>query len=211
MTGQPTAIIRLAGERMCKTWPGRAWRPTPFMKIIILLVLAVVAAVSAADETDEEDPKPVSKEVGLALNHCHPGDPAHITVIPIPENEVRRGGFFTTTNNLLSLRDLSMLPSGLNRLEIRSICRGLTGEVQNVVIDLQRPPPPPKVTSRRVPRAVTNHVPVRAVVTNAPPLPPLPPGMAGAMPLPNAETNKVSYKDSQLMKNYYAKQGRRSQ
>jgi hypothetical protein len=187
--------------------------------MLILVVLALVAVVAAADETDEE-PKPVSKEVGLALAHCHPGDTALIHVIPIPENEVRRQGWFSTTNDLMTMGDFSMLPSGLNRLEIRPVCRGLTGEVSTVVIDLKRPPPPIKVGSRRVrpPVSTNSIVPTRFNASSTPdpiPLPPMPPGMASSLPLPDeqhgASTNKMSYRDMQIMKNYYAKQGRRSQ
>lgn len=190
------------------------------MKMLILVVLALVAVVAAADDTEtDEEPKPVSKEVGLAIAHCHPGDLALIHVIPIPENETRRQGWFSTTNDLLAMGDFSMLPSGLNRLEIRPVCRGLTGEVSTVVIDLKRPPPPVKVASRRVrtPVSTNSPVPIRMAADQTPsiPMPPMPAGMAGALPLPDeqhgASTNKMSYRDMQIMKNYYAKQGRRSQ
>lgn len=180
--------------------------------MLILLILSLLAICAAADETDDE-PKPVSADVGLQIKHCHPGDSALVTVTPIPENDNRRGGFFVTTNNLLVLRDLSMLPSGLNRLQIQSICRGMTGEVANVVVDLRRPPPPPKlelmelVKVRRV--RPGSPVPLRSSVTNKVPSPPLPPGLV--MALPDAETNRMSYKDSQMMKAYYSKPGRRNQ
>lgn len=179
--------------------------------LVILAVLAVLALLSAADET-EEDPRPVSGEVGLAIIHCHPGDRAVIHVIPIPENDSRRGGWFSTTNDVLNLEDLSMLPSGLNRLEIRSVCRGLTGAVATATIDLRRPPPPVKLASARArKRGSTNSpVPLRMDLARTP-LPPMPPGMAERMPLPDGETNRMSYKDSQLMKAYYSKPGRRNQ
>lgn len=183
------------------------------MKAIALVVLAILALYAAADETEEE-PKPVSKDVGLQINHCHPGDSAFITVIPIPENDVRCGGMFNTTNTILTLDDLSMLPSGLNRLQIRSVCRGLTGEVSSVVIDLQRPPPPPKLSIRKVRRvAPASPVPTRFNTTSntSPPMPPLPPGMAGMLPLPGGATNRISYKDQVMMKAYFSKPGRRSQ
>lgn len=179
------------------------------MKVIILLVLVALAAVAGADDT-EEDPTPVTKDAGLRLTHCHPGDVAWIHVIPLPENENRRGGWFQTTNTVLTLGDCSMLPEGLNRLEVRSICRGMTGEVSTAVIDVQRPPPPPKLGRAKIRRAHTNSVPVRfASAPERPPFPPTPPGMV--MPLPDGATNKISYHDQQLMQNYYSKLGRRSQ
>jgi hypothetical protein len=157
--------------------------------------------------------RPVSNSVGLSINHCHPGDRAVIHVIPIPENDVRLGGWFSTTNDVLKMDELSMLPSGLNRLEVWPVCRGLTGEVSHVVIDLQRPPPAIKFGTVRVnkPASTNSPVPLRMAAKTArewPPMPPLPPGMAGMMPLPDAETNRVSYKDSQLMKVYFSRQRR---
>lgn len=209
-------MIRLAGERACKTRRATAGRPKPvlIMRMILLVVLAVMAICAFADDT--EDPMPVSADLGLAIGHCHPGDRAVIRVIPIPENDSRLGGWFSTTNDVLAMKDLSMLPSGLNRLEIRPVCRGLTGEVRTAVIDLQRPPPPVKLAVVRVKRPAGTNSPVPTRMTAArgrewPPLPPMPPGMAEKMPLPDAETNRVSYKDSQLMKAYYSKPGRRNQ
>lgn len=170
--------------------------------MIALVILLVLAAIAFADETEEE-PIPVTMEEGFSLTHCHPGDAAQIKVIPIPMNAVRVRGWFTTTNSILTLKDLSMLPSGLNRLEVQSICRGMTGEVTSVVIDLQRPPPPPKVARARVIKP--SAVPIRTGPPEWPPLPPMPPGMAQMMPLPNAETNIMSYKDSVLMREYYSR------
>lgn len=152
---------------------------------------------------DSEEPMPVTSEAGFSISHCHPGDYANIHVIPIPINEVRHGGRFSTTNAILTLKDLSMLPSGLNRLEVQSVCRGMTGEVTSVVIDIQRPPPPPKI--QRAVLLKPSAVPIRSGPPEWPPLPPMPPGMAAAMPLPNAETNKMSYKDSVLMREYYSR------
>lgn len=184
------------------------------MKAFVLLaVLVVMAVISAADETEEE-PKPVSADLGLRIYHCHPGDRAVIHVMPIPENDARVQGWFSTTNEVLSLWDLSMLPSGLNRLEVQPVCRGLTGEVRTVVIDLQRPPPPVKIESVRIRRPkAPSPVPTRMTheTNEAPQFPPIPPGMAGLLPLPDAATNRISYHDQQLMKAYYSKPGRRNQ
>jgi hypothetical protein len=178
------------------------------MRTLLLLVLAAIAMVACADDTDDEQPRRVSARMGITLESCHPGvDEVLIHVIPIPENDVRRGGWFKTTNTALFLKDFSMLPSGLNRLETQAICRGLTGEVRSIVIDLQRPPPPVKVASVRAPANTNSPVPVRFAAR--PPQiqsPPLPPGMV--MPLPDAETNRMSYKDSQLMKAYYSRDRR---
>jgi hypothetical protein len=175
------------------------------MRIAILVVLAVLAMVAAADDVEEE-PREVTDKIGVTLESCHPGvDEVLVHVIPIPENATRLSGWFKTTNTVLFLKDLSMLPSGLNRLEVQSICRGLTGEVQSAVIDLKRPPPRPKIGSRRAPAHTNSLVPVR--LTHPPiPLPPIPPGMV--MPLPNAETNRVSYQDKELMRRYHARQRR---
>jgi hypothetical protein len=174
------------------------------MKLAILLVLAAIALISWGDEADDE-PRPVSSDLALALSPCHPGDRAVIHVIPIPANDRRSEGGFSTTNNVLTLRDFSMLPDGLNRLEVRRVCRGLTGEVSKVVIDLRRPPAPVKFGTVRVKKP--SPVPLRAART--PPAPPLPPGLVPA--LPDAQTNRMSYQDSQLMKAYYSKPGRRNQ
>lgn len=182
------------------------------MNVVVLVILSLLALCAAADET--EDPMPVSKEAVLAITRCHPGDPVLIHVTPIPENAARLQGWFTTTNDMLNLRDLSMLPSGLNRLDLRTVCRGLTGEVSSVVIDLQRPPPPPKVSSRRVRKVpAPSPVPTRfSTASNGPPpFPPIPPGMAGMLPLPGSPTNKISYHDQAMMKAYFSKQGRRSE
>lgn len=179
------------------------------LRTILLLVLAAIAMVAIADDTDEEQPRRVSARMGITLESCHPGvDEVLIHVIPIPENDVRRGGWFRTTNTVLFLKDLSMLPAGLNRLEAQPVCRGLTGEVHSFVIDLMRPPPPIKVGSKRAPENTNSPVPVRFAHRPVIQLPPLPPGMAGMMPLPDAETNRVSYHDQELMRRYYSRQKR---
>lgn len=169
------------------------------MKIIVLMVLAILTLLSLADETEEE-PKAITKDIGLTIEHCHPGDEATVHVIPIPKNPRRVEGWFNTTNSLISLSDLSMLPTGLNRLEIRTICRGMTSEVYSAVFDLQRPPPKPRV-GRKLIHEDTNNIS----------MPPMPPGMAMTLPLPGGETNHGTYKDLTMMKRYFETNKRRSQ
>lgn len=163
-----------------------------------LALLFVCAALA------EDEPLEITKDAALSIQHCHAGDKAVIHVVPIPINARRAEGWMITTNAVLGLPELSMLPEGLIRLEIQTVCRGLTGEVGRVVIDLRRPPPPPAVS--RVGVQKPSAVPLRF---GAVPAPPLPPGLALA--LPGAETNRMSYEDAQLMRRYYSKTGRRSQ
>lgn len=185
--------------------PGAVYFPG-HMKVIILLVLAALALVAGADDT-EDDPTPITKDEGLKLTHRHPGDIAWIHVTPIPENARRVGGWLQTTNTILTLGDCSMFPEGLNRLEVRTISRGMTGEVATALVDVQRPPPAPKLSRAKIRRSATNSVPVRLAAQ--PPAPPLPPGFVP--PLPGGATDRVSYHDFQLMQKYYSKTGRRNQ
>ncbi len=164
--------------------------------ILICLISLALAAVAIASEM-EDDPKPVTAQIGISLKHCHPGDKAVIHVVPIPKNSHRKEGWFTTTNSVLLLDDLSMIPEGVVRFDIQSVCRGMTSQVRVAYFDLQRPPPPPVVD---------------LVIIDDGPIPPLPPGVVMTnMPLPDASIDFGSYKDLQLMKQYFQKTGRRSQ
>lgn len=165
---------------------------------MILLGMAVLVTFAAGGLGDEEFPKGITEEIGLVLEHCHSDDSATIHVTPIPKNQQRVEGTFTTTNTLLTLRDLSMLPDGLNRLDIRTVCRGLTSAPSTMVIDLQRPPPKPRI-GRRMLSAATNQVSA----------PPIPPGIFLA--LPGGATNHGTYQDLELMKRYFEGNKRRSQ
>lgn len=107
---------------------------------------------------------------GLSIHACHADDSVMVEVAPVNTN--RLGGLFVTTNRVLRLRDLSMIPSGTNVFKMRTICAGSTGDVREVTVVLRRPPPMPNVW----------------LVVDA--LPPLPPGMI--LPLPNA-THHASY------------------
>lgn len=86
----------------------------------------------------------ISPDSGIAISHCHPGHFVSIHVYGQTE------GWFKTTNDFLTLKDLSMIPDGTNLFEIRSICRGMTSEVSVVQFNLQRPPPKPRIEKRRV-------------------------------------------------------------
>lgn len=174
------------------------------MRALILIILAILAIAATADET-EEDVKVIKGDIGIDISKCHPGHETLVHVIPIPINDRRAEGWFKTTNSVLSLRDLSMLPDGLNRIEFQNVCRGSTGELSSAVFDLQRPPPPPKVVVKLIrPKRTNSSVPLRFSAPSQPMMPPMPPGMAQHMPLPDAETNKMSYKDSWLMRQYYS-------
>lgn len=172
------------------------------MNFAILVILAVLAVCAAADETEEE-PVPISEVSGLEIISFCPGDEALVRVIPIPTNAARVGGLLITTNSVLTLNELSMLPPGLNRLEIQTIRNGLTGAVTSVVVDIQIPPPAPMVVPRLL--NVRKSGPLK-LAGESPPLPPMPPSFVP--PLPNASTNKISYHDAQLMKNYYSRRRR---
>lgn len=107
---------------------------------------------------------------GLTIHACHDDDAVMVEVQPLNPNRV--GGIFLTTNRVLRLRDLSMLPSGTNLLKMRTICAGSTSDVREATVVLRRPVPMPRI----------------GVMTDA--LPPMPPGFV--MPLPNS-TNHASY------------------
>ncbi len=99
----------------------------------------------------------------LEIRHCHADDRAMIEVVPANSN--RYGGMFVTTNAILRLADLSMIPTGTNVFRIRTICAGATSEVQEITVVLRRPIPAPRM----------------AIVGDLPTLP-MPPGLTPALP-----------------------------
>lgn len=154
------------------------------MRTFVLVVLALLALCAAADETEDEIPKTITKDIGLGIEICQPDGLVEIHVVPIPRTERRVEGWFNTTNTLLTLTNaaMSMIPSGLVKFEMRSICQGQTGETSVVYLDIVRPPPKVKV-SRRLLSKGTNE-----------PVPPLPPGLVPALPDGNDPFQGYSYK-----------------
>jgi len=151
-------------------------------------------------QTGPEEVLVISTNSAISIARDHPGDLFVLHFVPIPMNESRVGGWMITTNSVLKFSDLSMVPDGLVRLEVQTVSRGMTSEVSSAVYDVRRAPRKPRLGR------IFSGTP-----TNQPPSPPLPPGLASLMPLPGAETNKISYQDQQLMNAYFAKTGRRSQ
>lgn len=112
----------------------------------------------------------ISKDIGLQIDYCHPGDVAIVKLTPLDPAFAMSSGWFTTTNAIVCWQDLSMMPEGTNRMEIRTICRGATSEVRVVTFKLERPPSAPKVRY------------LRLIVGAPTPGPPVPPGMIVALP-----------------------------
>lgn len=167
------------------------------MRLVILVILVAIAIVCAADETDDEAPKLVTGDIGIEFEMCHPGDEVTIHVVPIPQNEHRREGWFKTSHALLTLGDLTMLPDGTNKFEVRTICRGQTSEVSVAFYNLQRPPPKPKIRRRSLTK--TNLVLQ---------FPPMPPGLIPALP---DEASRSHAEFMQRLKNAQERGYRRSQ
>lgn len=118
----------------------------------------------------------VTETEGIAIRACHEGDRSMIEVVPSNPGPTRRGGFFTTTNSLLTMADsaMTMIPTGTNVLRIQTVCQGSTSEVREVQFVIRRLLPAPKVSRGRK----------MAVVTD---FPPLPPGMV--LPLPGGHSD----------------------
>lgn len=124
------------------------------------VTLLVVASAFAA-----EPMLVVDDRLSLALN-TPAGCATLVKVIPLPVNRAP-GGWFSTTATNLSLRDLTMVPTGTNVFEFRVVCRGRTSDVRRVVVDIQRRPDPPVID---------------IVVDDDGIRPPLPPGAAQPLP-----------------------------
>lgn len=112
--------------------------------------------------------RPLTDADGIEVTRCHPGDEVQVHVVPVPLAFNRVEGWFSVTNEVLTLRSLSMLPDGTNRLEIATVCRGQTSEVRVVMIDIRRRPRMPEIRVRSLTQDVI--------------FPPMPIGMV--MPLP---------------------------
>lgn len=82
---------------------------------------------------------------GIEIAHCHAGDPARIHVVPVHPETNRVGGWWTTTNCVIRLRDLSMIPNGTNVMEIRTLCNLSTSQPVFVRFIILRTPKPPRV------------------------------------------------------------------
>lgn len=123
----------------------------------------------------------VTETEGIAIRACHEGDRSMIEVVPSNPGPTRRGGFFTTTNSLLTMAEpaMTMVPTGTNVLKIQTVCQGSTSEVREVQFVIRRLLPAPKVSRGRK----------MAVVTD---FPPLPPGLV--LPLPGGHSD-ASYGD----------------
>lgn len=109
---------------------------------------------------------PITETEGIGIRHCHADDRAVIEVQPVHPSPNRVGGWFTTTNHTLFLRDLSMIPNGTNIMRVRTICGGATGEVSEVQFVIHRAVPAPMV----------------GLVRTFSPSVPLPPGLVPALP-----------------------------
>lgn len=90
----------------------------------------------------------ISPDSGLRIYKCHDGDEALIHIHPLT-NKTNLGGSFRHTREFLSLDDLSMAPSGVNKLDIQTICAGATSEVRSVTVNIIRPIPAPIVKPAR--------------------------------------------------------------
>lgn len=88
---------------------------------------------------------PITDTEGIGIRHCHADDRALIEVQPAHPSPNRVGGWLTTTNHTLFLRDLTMIPSGTNIMRVRTICGGATSEVSEVQFVIHRVVPAPKV------------------------------------------------------------------
>lgn len=130
---------------------------------IILFVLSVCAA-------DIIDVGVVTKEEGIAIRGCHPGDRVLVEVSPAHPDAYHVGGMFVTTNELLTLEHpcMSMVPNGTNLARLRTICAGVTSEVREVRFVIRRPVAAPRVGRGRKFDSLAT--------------PPLPSGLALALP-----------------------------
>lgn len=178
-----------------------------FVAVILALILSAVAAdlIDVGVLTDFE---------GIGIKHCHPGDEATIEVVPVDMKRegdgpgpLRVGGFFSTTNRIITMREpaMSMAPPGTNRAYIRTVCQGATSEVQEVLFVIRRILPAPTVSRRSVFPAVPPAPPSPAgmIVKISMPLP-LPPG------IPPGETYR-EFQQRQRAKDAVEKGRRRSQ
>ena len=149
--------------------------------VIIALIVSCIAAdlIDVGELTDFE---------GIAIKHCHPGDEAIIEVQPVDMKRegdgpgpLRVGGFFSTTNRLITMREpaMTMVPTGTNRAYIRTVCSGATSEVTEILFTIRRTLPAPAVSRRS-----TMPGPVKP--------PPAPAGLIAkvSMPLPGPSTNE---------------------
>lgn len=119
---------------------------------------------------------PITPDAGIAIEKCHPGDRALVHVEPLYPSAQAVEGWFETTNAMLTLRDLTMVSAGTNLMEFRTVCRGMTSDVVTVMFEIRRAPTAPRISRRRA------H-------PMAPQPPPLPAGMAPALP---GGTNQAS-------------------
>lgn len=131
-----------------------------------LLLLLVAQVIGPITETD-----------GIDIRHCHADDRAAIEVQPVHPSPNRVGGWFTTTNQTLFLRDLSMIPSGTNIMRVRTVCRGSTGEVSEVRFVINRAVPAPRIG-----------------IVRLPPTLPLPPGFVPALPSAEQDASYAAYR-----------------
>lgn len=132
------------------------------MKLAALLIFCI--STLAADIVT------VTKDIGIEIDHCHPGDVALVYLRPLDPAFALSAGTFETKENILTWLAFTMMPDGTNVAEIRTVCRGVTSEVKAVTFILRRPPPAPKVRFRRL---------VLEPPTSGPPVPP---GMVVALP-----------------------------
>lgn len=144
--------------------------------LFLLLILKMVAAEIA-------DLGVITDKEGINLEYRMDEDVlTQIEVLHLKRGEWKPHGFFSlpypTTNTVLYLHDLSMIPTGTNQFHIRRIFGGVTSPVTVVQFLIQRPISAPVVLK----------------VERFPMLPPMPPGMV--VPIPEA-TNHASYVDWQ--------------
>lgn len=119
----------------------------------------------------------VTEDAGIGIVKCHAEDHALVEIVPLDPAPHRVGGFFTTTNRLLVMSDLTMTPTGTNLAKIQMVCSGSTSPVKTVQFTIRRPIPPPRV--KRAHKIVDDGI-----------TPPVPGGMA--IPLPGGVSEDYS-------------------
>lgn len=133
------------------------------MNAVLICLMLAAEPIDIGEITETE---------GIAIQHCHAGDRANIVIEPVHPDARHVGGQFSTTNQLLVLKPLSMLSSGTNIAHISTVCAGFTSEVSTVRFVIRRPIEAPKVRRGRVPPPI--------------PDPPMPFAVNAAFPLPKS-------------------------
>lgn len=205
------------------------------MKTIVLIICLVALAVAAlADDTDVEDLGLFTPRRGITLDKIDAAAFKEFRVEFIPQNPPTNVVAITTTNELLTVEDVPMLPSGPTIMGVRTIAiDGGESPVQLYRFNLRRAgPPAPRARTTFLPssepeRSTTNAV--RRVIERRKaeaPEPPMPPAMKAALPGPIPPADKwpkpmpgarnQTYAESQdaaaiSMERHYAKPGRRNE